>query len=287
MPAEFMEALQRVPAPAWITGCAVAFVLLLALLAFLHGVVKQLMNMVCLAAGGAAAWYCFHHQQDLFGASAATMSTDRVVLLAGVAGLLVYGVSRFIMRLLPWLGIVQLAWITGWRAGLLSLIPSGFTLWASTMATQLVGNRYGMEGMATLAQQGEQLQSHFGSWITEAQRLLDQSSVGSLLMRVDPLAVRATANLTRLLIVSPHPQVFPALAAHPRIGKIFHHPKVTALSRDPAVNQAIESKNFAGLLQLPQVQQAAADAELRELLSDNSLEDAMDEILYGRAPNRR
>ena len=40
-------------------------------------------------------------------------------------------------------------------------------------------------------------------------------------------------------------------------------------------------------MQLPEVEAAAAHPDLKPLLSDVELEDAMDTVLYGRAPNRK
>ena len=111
--------------------------------------------------------------------------------------------------------------------------------------------------------------------------------IGSVVLNVDPFAMRPTANLARLLIVWPDQRLFPALAANPKTGKVFAHPKVAELGFDPAVRKAIEGKDFAGLMQLPQVEKAAAYPDLLPLLSDVGMEDAMDQIVYGRTPNAK
>ncbi len=287
MPAELPNTLQHLPASAWVTIGGLTFALLLAILAFAYGVVRQLFNMLSLAAGVGVAWYGFRQHLWLPDSSALVQSTDRLLAFSALAGVLAFVLARFALRLLPWLGLVQLAGIAGWRGGLLSLIPSSFTLWVGTMSTQWLGNLYGLNNMAALVQEGTRLHSTLGTWANDARHLLEDSALGSLILKVDPLAMRPTANLTRLLIVWPNPQLFPALAAHPKTGKIFAHPLINELGHDTAVRQAIERKDYTGLLRLPQVEKAARHPELSPLLRDPGLEDAMDEILYGRAPNRR
>lgn len=285
MLADMTEAFQRVPTSAWVTGGGAAFVAFLAGLAFANGVLRQIMNMVCLAAGVSVAWYCFRHRMEVYGPSAASMGTDRLVMFSAIAGGIAYVICRVAVQMLSIFGLFKLAGLAGWRGVFLSLIPSGFMLWVGSMALRLVGNLYGMEGAAAVSREGTRIQSTFGEWANAGRRALEKSVIGSMVLTVDPFAMRPTANLARLLIVWPDQRLFPALAANPATGRVFAHPKVAELGYDPAVRKAIEGKDFAGLMQLPQVEKTAAYPDLQPLLSDVALEDAMDQIVYGRTPN--
>ena len=53
------------------------------------------------------------------------------------------------------------------------------------------------------------------------------------------------------------------------------------------ITYEFENIDYAGLMQLPKVEEAAAYPDLRPVLSDVGLEDAMDQILYGRAPVKK
>lgn len=282
MLADMTDAFQRVPTSAWVTGGGAAFVAFLAGLAFANGVLRQIMNMLCLAVGVSVAWYCFRHRMEVYGPSATTMGTDRLVMFSAIAGGIAFIIARVVVQLLSVFGLFKLAGLAGWKGVALSIIPSGFILWVGSMALRLVGNLYGMEGAAAVSREGARIESTFGGWVNDARRAMEKSVIGSVVLTVDPFAMRPTANLARLLIVWPDQRIFPALASNPKTGRIFAHPKVAELGFDPAVRKAIETKDFAGLMQLPQVEKTAAYPDLQPLLSDVGLEDAMDQILYDR-----
>jgi len=286
MLADVTDAFQRLPTSAWVTGGGAAFMAFLGGLAFANGVMKQVVNMLCVAAGVGVAWYCFRHRGDVYGASAASMGTDRLVGFSAVAGLIAYGVCRVALGILSSFGILSFfGGMSGWKGMAFSIIPSGFLLWVSAMALRLVGNLYGMEGVASVGREGARIQHTFGSLVNDARRMMEKSSIGSLVSNLDPFEMRPTANLARLLIVWPDKRLWPALASNPKTGKVYAHPKVAELGYNAAVRGAIEKKDFAGLMQMKEVEAVASYPDLYPLLSDVALEDAMDQIIYGRAPN--
>ncbi len=288
MLAEVTEVFQKVPSSAWVTGGGAAVVAFLAGLAFANGVLKQIINMLCLAAGVAAAWYCLRHRADVFGPSAASMGTDRLVLFSGIVGLIAFVLARLGVGMLSMFGIFRLfGGMSGWKGVAMSILPSGFLLWVASMGLRLVGNLYGMESAAAIGREGTRITSTFGSWVNDARRMLEKSFVGNVMLTMDPFAMRPTANLTRLLIVWPDQRVWPQLSTNPKTRQIFAHPKVGELGKDPAVRKCIEAKDYAGLMQLKQVETVASYPDLQPLLSDVALEDAMDQILYGRTPNKK
>lgn len=280
------DAFQRVPTSAWVTGGGAAFMAFLAGLAFSNGVLKQLMNMVCVAVGVGVAWYCFRHRGDVYGSAAASMGTDRLVGFSAIAGLIAYGVARIGVGMLSAFGLLRMmGGLAGWKGVALSIIPSGFLLWVAAMSLRLVGNLYGMEGVASVSREGARIQSTFGDLVNQARKMMEGSMVGGLVSSLDPFSMRPTANLARLLIVWPDKKLWPALAANPKTGKIYAHPKVAELGYNQAVRTAIEKKDFAGLMQMKEVETVAGYPDLNPLLSDVALEDAMDQIIYGRTPN--
>lgn len=287
MLADVTEVFQRVPNSAWVTGGGAAVVAFLAGLAFANGVLKQIINMLCIGAAVSVGWYCMRHRETVFGPSSAAFGTDRLVLFSAIAGGIAYVLARVAMSFLSALGIFGLfSGMAGWRGVAMSILPSGFLIWVSSMALRLVGNLYGMESAATISREGTRITSTFGGWMDDARRALDKSMIGGVLLNADPFSMRPTANLTRLLIVWPDQRVWPQLSTNPKTAVIFAHPKVIALGHDPAVRKCIDSKDYPGLMQLKQVEAAAAHPDLQPLLSDVGLEDAMDQILYGRAPNK-
>lgn len=286
MLADAADAFQRVPSSAWVMGGGAAFMAFLAGLAFSNGVIKQLVNMVCVAVGVGVAWYCFRHRGDVYGSAAGSMGTDRLVGFSAIAGLIAYGIARIAMGMLSAFGLLKLmGGLAGWRGVMLSVIPSGFLLWVAAMALRLVGNLYGMEGVASVGREGARIQNTFGEVVNKARKMMEQSMVGGLIANLDPFSMRPTANLARLLIVWPDKKLWPALAANPKTGKIYAHPKVAELGYNQNVRAAIAKKDFASLMQMKEVETVAGYPDLNPLLSDVALEDAMDQIIYGRTPN--
>ena len=282
-----METFQSIPMNTWITGGAAAFVVFLALLAFSRGVMKQLMGMVCLGIGVSVAWFCFRHRVEVVGPSAITMDAQRLLAFSAGVGLLAYGVMRAVVHLFGVIGLIGLAGIAGWRGMLLSVIPSGFILWVGAMALRLIGNLYGMETASAVARESTRIESSVGDAVTGMRKALDHSMLGGFMARLDPFSMRATANLARLLIIWPEKRIWNQMVLNPRINRIYSHPKILELGMNPKVRKCIDTKDFAGLMQLPEVEHAAAHPELKPLLSDVALEDAMDTVLYGRVPNKK
>ncbi len=285
--AEAMEVFHRIPMIIWVTGGATAFVAFLAGLAFSRGVVKQLIGMVCLAAGVCVAWFCFRHRVQVFGPSAVSMGTDRLLIFSAIVGGIGYGVARVVIHLLGAIGLISLAGLAGWRGMMLSILPSGFLLWVSAMALRLIGDLYGLETASAVARETTRIESSFGQVAESLRKTLDHTMFGGLIANVDPFSIRPTANLARLLIVWPQQRVWQRMIQHPKIARVYGNAEILELGLNPRVRHCIDAKDFAGLMQLPEVERVAARPDLKALLSDVELEDAMDAILYGRVPNRR
>ncbi|MCW0219974.1 MAG: hypothetical protein OJI67_16740, partial [Prosthecobacter sp.] len=212
-----------------------------------------------------------------------SMSTNTLLIMSGAAAMLTFFLVRALVNLIAGFGLLAfLANITGWQAGLLSLLPSGIMVWLSAMVLRLVGSVYGLEN-ASIQQSGKGETSDFGAWVEQLAQKIDRTSVGRLVEKLDPYDLRATANLARLLILWPDGRVWQQIAAKgPDTAKALNHPEIAALGRDEKVRQAIQRQDFAGLMQLPQVVKAASNPELEPFLKGLALEQAMDNIVYQR-----
>jgi hypothetical protein len=265
------------------TGGTASLIAFLAGLAFTHGVMKQLTGMVSIAAATGVGMYVFRHRLDVFGTSAAGLGTDRLVLFSAVAAGIAFVLVKIAIRIFAGIGILKLAGsLAGWRGAFISLIPTGFMLWSSATMLRLVGNLYGLETASAMGRQGAKVEQTFGDIVNKARQAIDKSSLGALVTSIDPFAMRPAANLSRLLVVWPEKRLWSQLAANPKTAAIFSHPKLRELGNDPVVRQCIEHKDYAGLLQLKQVEAAANSPDLESKLSDPALEEAMDNIVYGR-----
>jgi len=265
----------------WVTASAAAMVAFLAGLAFSKGVVQQLLTMVSLATAVSVAWFVFRHRGDVFGGTGAGLGTDRLLMFSAGAGLLTFFVCKGAVHLLAAAGLLKLLGsISGWKGMVLSTIPSGFILWVGAMVLRLVGNLYGLETASSVAREGSRIQGEAVSMIHQISQSFDRSMVGSLAARADPFDMRATSNLARLLILWPDGTVWQSLAKDAKTRAVLSHTEIQKLGHDPEVRRCIERRDFAGLIQLRQVETTAALPEIRPILSGLALEEAMDKLLY-------
>lgn len=268
----------------WVTAGTVGVIAFGAGLAFSRGVVRQLVGMCTLAISVGVGWYVFRHRMDIFGDAATRMSTDRLMFLSASAGLLTYFLCKVGVHMLTAFGLINLlGGIAGWKGVLLSALPSGFLLWIASMALRLLGSIDGMESAAEVAKKGAGLRSQAQSFWSSLSQKMDSSLIGSLAEKFDPYDLKATANLSRLLILWPQDGMWQQLAQQsPRTAAALNHPRIYELGMDPAVRKLIDAGDFAGLMQLKQVEQAARHPDLEPTLSGLDLEQAMDAVVYKR-----
>jgi len=278
-----LESAQRFVGGQGLNAWGMILVAFLAGLAVARGIVGQILTMISLSLSVLAAMYVFRHRTELFGAYAQNISTDTLLMLSGGVGLLSFFLVKGLVNFAAGLGLLSfLASMTGWKAGILSLLPSGVFVWLSTTVLRLVGSVYGLEN-ASIDQLGRGAKSDLGAWIEEMSQKIDRTSIGKITEQLDPYDVRATANLSRLLILWPDGRVWQQLAARgPETVKVLNHPAIIALGADEKVRQAIGQQDFAGLMQLPQVEGAASNPELAPFFKGLALEKAMDSIVYQR-----
>ena len=73
-------------------------------------------------------------------------------------------------------------------------------------------------------------------------------------------------------------------AQNPKVANALNHPLIVNLGYDPEVRKAIQEKDFAGLMQMRKISDVANHPDLQPILSDMSLENAMDSVVYGQPP---
>ena len=281
--ASIADVLHSVPQSTWVTAGAAGFVAFAAGLAFARGVLNQLVNMISIIIAVYVGWFVFTNRTDVFGSIGTQVNTDRLLLFSGGAGLFAYILCHAGVRMLAAMGILRLAGgLAGWKGLIVSAIPSTFLLWIASSGLRLVGDIHGMESAAAVASQGSKVKAQVVSAWDRLSKQMDRSTLGSIAAKVDPFDMRATANLARLLILWPDGSVWQKLAQNPKTNAALHHERIQKLGYDSKVRACINRKDFAGLIQLPQVEAAAGHPDLKPVLSGLALEDAMDSIIYKR-----
>ena len=271
---------------AGVGGWALALMALVAVLVMLRGLLQWVIAVSSLALAVAAGALVLDQRMRLLGSYAAEVSTTKLMLLAALAGLLVFFLTRALLRLMAKLGLLAfLAGLTGWKAGLLSLLPSSLALGLGAFVMRgwtAVASLQDALGAATAAAAPS---AHSPSrWLAALSEQWDRSALGSWMESLDPFDLRARSNLARLLVLWPDGRVWRELAQRDEaLARMLNDPAILELGSDAQVRLAIEKHNVAGLMQMRQVAQAAADARLEPLLKTLVLEQAMDEVIY-RSP---
>jgi hypothetical protein len=258
-----------------------AIVAFFAGMAVARGIVSQMLFMINLAVSVMVGLYVFQHHTEIFGAYGSNMTTNTLLGASATAALLAFFLVRGVLNFVAGFGIIALlATFSGWKAGLLSLLPSGVIVWLGSMVLRLLGSVYSLEN-ANIELAGKGVKNELGQWIAQLAQKIDHTTVGSLAEKLDPYDMRARANLARLLILWPDGRVWQQLAARGQdTANALNHKDIAALGIDPKVRQAIERQDFAGLMQLPQVQRAATHPQLEPFLKTLVIEEAMDNVVY-------
>lgn len=283
---EVLQYAQKVPHSMWATIAIVGFIAFAAGLAFARGVVQQIMNVLTLAACAWAAWYVFMHRVQIFGAAGMHMTTNRLIVMSGLAAVLMFGVCKVGKYFLAAFGLMRmLGGLTGWKGLIVSIIPSGGLLWLGSMVLRVVGSLYGMENAADIVKKGGAIESQAKSVFYTLSQKIDNSIIGGLAKKLDPYDIKPTANLARLLILWPEGAMWQRLAEQsPRIANALNNDQIVKLGYDLEVREAIKNRDFAGLMQMPKIEKVANHPDLQPILSDMSLEAAMDSVVYRQPP---
>lgn len=285
-PSEVLQYAQKVPHSMWATIAIVGFMAFAAGMAFAKGVVAQIINVLTLAACAWAAWYVFMHRVQIFGAAGMHMTTNRLIVMSGVAAILMFGVCKVGKYFLAAFGLMRmLGGLTGWKGLIVSFIPSGGLLWLGSMVLRVVGSLYGMENASEIVKKGGAIESQAKSIFYTLSQKIDNSVIGGLAKKLDPYNIKPTANLARLLILWPEGAMWQRLAAqNAKVANALNHPLIVNLGYDQDVRKAIENKDFAGLMQMRKISDVANHPDLQPILSDMSLETAMDSVVYQQPP---
>ncbi|HYR57654.1 MAG TPA: CvpA family protein [Chthoniobacteraceae bacterium] len=122
--------------------------------------------------------------------------------------------------------------------------------------------------------------------LAEAKRSIEESRLGAVLQRVDPLPETTYTMLTKLALLAANSRSIERFLGYPGVRPVMNHPKVVALLSDPEVNKAIAERRYLALLSNPRLVAAADDPEVSERLRAIDFEKALDYALRGPEARR-
>jgi uncharacterized membrane protein required for colicin V production len=120
------------------------------------------------------------------------------------------------------------------------------------------------------------------SAILSLKHLLDETSVSSLLARLDPLPSTLYPKLEKAGQLLSSTESFERLLSAPDLEVLTRHPKVIALRGDPELQAAVREGDLLGILRNPKVRAAANDTQIMTALSRINLDQQVDAALSPR-----
>lgn len=259
------------------------------------GIVRQLVNLVALAAGYAAAICGGRLAPPVF--RWAGYPDFIVSLIAGsVLGFVVFsalaalGGSFFRRTGQQEAGLARLGYGAG--GSLCGLLFGMATIWFLMLGIRLLGTVAEAEvqmsartaAVAAPFSRRAALRVQPGPVAENLARMkssLDRGTAGAVMQRLDPVPGRAYSVLANVSHMLSSPESVQRFLEFPGAKALSQHPRILALEDDPAIARALQERNFFTLLKNEHIVAAANDPELNALIREFELEKALDYALHG------
>jgi len=271
------------PFPVNFTTIAIALAILLALIAFVRGVIGMFVGILCLLAGAFVGYWC-HSLIPGWISVFTEQPSPRFAFFAALGiGFSVYICLRLVagaFLLAPMRKKKEGRLLGGVFGAALSLIPAAVVIFVLGLGLWMAGALFslGNTDAGVTAQEGEVVTERpFWARWNEA---LDRDYVASVIAKIDPIAVRAKGALLNLMVALKDNAAGGKLSEDPAAGRVLRNKKVRELDKDPEISRLVEKGDYTRLINHPKVKEVAADREVSGLLEDLNVEQAVDESLY-------
>ncbi len=234
----------------------------MAVLAISRGVLRLIRGVAALAIGLVVGTVVFLQAPTYLAGVVDNPSGKLLAGLSVIGGALGHLGSRFTLgKLLGGLDAAAAAGqtLSKGKAALISLLPSGFLMWAGGIFIRLTGSLSGMEHL-------DEGKAGDWPWLAQARQVLSQGTLGRIFNATDPVTSPETLRLCEILVSYRVDERFQKVRKDPDFQGIVTHPLFQRLLKDREVRHAVAHSNYARLLTLPEIRAAVADPTLaREL----------------------
>lgn len=235
---------------------------IMAVLAVTRGLLRLIRGVVALTLGLIAGTAVFLKAPQYLEEMGINASWKWLAGLSVVGGAVGHLGSQFVLgKLLGGMNAAQVAGMTlsKGKAALASLLPSGFLMWAGGIIVRLTGSLSGMEHVDA-GQRGD------WPWLARARETLSQGVLGGFFNATDPVTSPETLRLCEILVTYRVKERFQQMGRDPAYKAVMANPVVQRLLADREVKLAVAHSNYARLLTLPEVREAASQPEVARAL---------------------
>ena len=238
----------------WFDGSITSVLVIGAVLGFFRGVIRQILWVGSLCAGGFFTYWC-HHKFGEMG-----FPPGRALHIAsGAAGIVSYWVVR---KLSGWIVLLKSLELTGAGGMLAGLVPSGALVWLAGIGLRWFGAQDHLAAVATeVKHPGAGLEAE--SLWSEAMHALDGSVLGRVVGWLDPVTPNSHVNLAKLIVIADAKSAR-GFENDPALSKLLQHPKVQSLRKNERVRLLVAHDDYVALLYDRDMNAALADADFKK-----------------------
>ena len=263
------------PFPVSFTTLAIGLFAIIAIIAFMRGVLRLIFGTVALGIGAVAAYFVYLNAPDY-------IDSPRGILVASIAsGLVIYIAARYLIinvLLRPFIGDRKGS--VGKVGALVSLIPaaclvfilaSGFRLTGTVMEMEQIGNNLN-------AADGEEMED---GWLAHWRKAMDNDWLAKLLEKIDPFVEKGQAALVNLLSSNRNESY------DEETDMLVDSPAVRKLQEDPEIRELINEGNYVELMRHPKVREALEDADLADRIKSIDIPGRLEKALSSESSDDR
>lgn len=275
---------------------AVLFVAFTAWYGWRLGIVRQVMNILALAAayiigyfGGGKLGPLLHRFIDL---------PERALAVVGAAGM-----GFIIYCCISLLGVIALTKTSQQKPGIVRLgygisgavcgaLYGLFLVWITVLAIRLLGSvaetqlsvaSYRPPQVVDKASPTPTPQpappSAVVRTLAHMKESLEEGPTGAVVQQVDPIPGTLYSILRKLGVMVSDDRSVDRFLSYPGVKPLLAHPKIAALQNDTEIQRDIVERNYFALIRNPHIIAAANDAEIAQLMQKFEFEKALDYAL--------
>ena len=243
------------------------------MLAFVRGIAKQMLGMVCLILGFIAGYMVFKNAPPYLTKWFGTVPPNAVIISSIIGGGIVHQIARRLLAnvVQPGAGAPSSQGMRFQSAGL-SIIPASVLIWVLAMGVRWTGAMSQMKFIDEGIRADKTSLLQDSPLFARLQHSLTTGWMGNVLNRTDPVSSTEASALCSLLLIQRDADSWQRLHRDPQARAILQHPAVQRLMRDKDWSKPASFQSYAELITLPDLATALKDPALVAQLQKINIE---------------
>ena len=257
------------------TGIIALVLIAFAAIGFIKGLIRTVSSMICLTLSGYAALWANQNTHELSGSLISDSNTWLPKVAAGVAGLTVFFIGRYILKFIanPFEKSEknkEKGFTFGLPSALICLLISLAIFWIGSNIINHTGSLSEIRQTRSLILSDANKETILAAepWLLKAKHFISSSLLGKLQRKTDPFHTPGNLSLCQLLIMNTDTDTRVEMLKSSEIHKVLNNPAFINLAFDEELKEVIQSGDSKELLKHPKVLQAIEDQTLKNSITD-------------------